>query len=367
MKRAQRPSHRRLERALAWLAAIVAWAAIALGVAGRWTSGDEPGWPGPLGFASETVLAMWMQGGVLALLGAVLAAVRRHARPCVALLGVALLTLGPAVWARVWGPDELEPSEVGASEVETSKVGASGPASPDVASPTLRLGAVNLAGQNRADPRMQSSLRSLDAHVLVLSEFTTDWQAWLEHWFEDDYPHRWIATPEPEEGVSIEGLQLAIWSRLPAAGPPEVVRHLGLDTQLRVPLRWRGRSFVLYGLHLNKPWPRGLYASAHRGRREILARLRRESGPLVVAGDFNAPPQSAFLARLHELGMRSASLEALGYAPVTWPMHRGALAPFRVAIDHVLHGDELRTTGFGRAPRTHSDHAGIVADLTWRD
>ena len=341
---------------------VIAWSTVALALAGVWLSGSEPGLSGTLGFCSETVLAMWIPGGWLALAASIVCACLRLWRPCTAVFVLAALVLGPDAWGWVAG------SQLDASSTSHSpRKAARGPESTSTsAGGQLRIATFNLAGQNDEDPAIEEAIKRLDADVLVLPEMTTWRQEQMKAWFEHDYEHRWLADPPPEPGVSLEGLQLAIWSRIPAVGKPEVVEHLGLGTQLRVELRWQGRSFVLYGIHANKPWPRSLYRSAFRGRKELLARMREEHGALVVAGDFNAPPRSAFLARLRELGLRSASIQALGYAPTTWPMHKAKLAPFRVAIDHVLVSKDFECTGFGRGMLTLSDHAPVLCTLQWR-
>jgi endonuclease/exonuclease/phosphatase (EEP) superfamily protein YafD len=131
---------------------------------------------------------------------------------------------------------------------------------------------------------------------------------------------------------------------------------------------WHGRPFAFYGIHAWKPYPRGTWDRAWRDRQEILDWIRAERLPVVVAGDLNATPRSAFVRRLVDLGLTLASQEVLGHAPGTWPARPPAwLPPFRVAIDHVLHGPALSAVAFERGIATSSDHLPVFADLTWRD
>ena len=346
---------------MGWLLVVLAWLFVASGSIGPYLGGDDPGIEGTLGFALETIAAMWVQGGVVAALLSLLLCAFKQWKPAIALALVSVVALVPQAVSRL-----VAPAAIDATLPSTSRGEANERAASSSARRTLRIATFNLAGQNHEDPGIEAAIRRLDADILVLPEMTTWRQEQLRACFADDYPHRWLAAPAPERGVSFEGLQLAVWSRLPAAGPHEVVEHLGLDTQLRVPFRWQGRDFVLYGIHANKPWPRGLYRSCFRGRKQIVERIRREKGTVVVAGDFNATPRSAFLARFGELGLRNASLEALGYAPSTWPMHKWQLTPFRVAIDHVLVGEGFEVLGFGRGLSSLSDHAPVLAELRWR-
>ena len=320
----------------------LAWLTWLLGLVGSLLGGEGPGLEGPLGFASETIAAMWVQGGLLTTVFAAIALVRRHWWPAVALAPIALFTLLPEFCA---GSRQLD------AQLRDG--------------PPLRVAMVSLEKENKDDPLMEACLRELDADVLVLLEVTKPWAARLEQWFCGDYPHRWLAAA-PEQPGAREELQIAVLSRLPPAGDHEVVNLGRYNSQIRVPLRWRNHVFALYGIHPRKPWPYEVYARAWRDRKQVLDWFARERLPMVVAGDFNATPRSAFVHRLHLLGLANASEAVWGCAPVTWPMHQGLLSPFRVAIDHVMHSEEFAATSFRKGLATNSVHSSICAELTWR-
>jgi len=290
------------------------------------------------------VTVLWMPVVLLTVGAAVVALLRRHWWPAAALGPVALLTLVPELWVRSKPPAD-----------HSQRDGA------------LRVATVNLQGENLDDPLMEESLHQIDADVLVLLEFTTSWAERLEAWLPDDYPYRWLAAAPDRPGYDQQGLRIAIWSRLPAASDDEVLNLRGWNSQIRVPLVWRGRAFALYGIHPSKPYPYRLYAGAWRERQQLLDWIRSERLPTVVAGDFNASPRSAFLQRLRLLGLDNASESVCGRAPTTWPMHPDLLAPLRIAIDHLMHSEALIAVDFRRGMLTHSDHAPVYADLVWRN
>ena len=335
---------RRLERAVLWCSVAAAWFGLLLGVIVPRLGDDEPGLFGPIGFLSELVVAGWAPGGWLALAIVAIALARRHRRPALAMtpvaVGVLLSEFGPVVVAP--GPQPTN-------------------------APTLTVAAVNLAAQNDHDPSMEAELRSLDADVLVLSECTRTWLAHLESWFKGDYPHRaWFSSPD-RPGYVTSGFQLAIWSRRPTTSEPEVHHLAGDNPQVRVTLRLGDRELAIYGVHPLKPFPYSLFRVAWRDRRKLLRLLQAEPLPMIVAGDFNAPPRSALMVALRRIGLSIASEEVHGRAHPTWPMRPARHAPLRVAIDHVMVGEELRAVSAHRGGATRSDHAAVIATLTWRD
>lgn len=335
------PWKRRLENIAAWSIATLAWLLGLLGLVGPLLGGSGPGLQGPIGFASETIAAMWVQGGLLATVFLVVALVRRHWRPAATLAPIALFTLLPelCVWSR--------PPVVLAGD-----------------GPPLRVATVSLEQENQEDPLMEACLREIDADVLVLLEVTKPWATRLEQWFCGDYPHRWLAAA-PGHPHAREELQIAVWSRLPPAGDHEVWNLGKYNSQIRVPLRWRDRVFALYGIHPRKPFPYAAYSRSWRDRQQVLDWIGRERLPMVVAGDFNATPRSAFVQRLRQLGLTNASEAVCGCAPVTWPMHPGLVAPFRVALDHVMHSEAFTAVAFRTGLRTNSVHSSVCAALVW--
>src|SRR5690606_1672225 len=77
------------------LAAALACTLAALALLGPRLGGADPGLPGPIGFASESLAALTLPVGVLLALAAVGLALRRHAGAALATLAAALAMLVP--------------------------------------------------------------------------------------------------------------------------------------------------------------------------------------------------------------------------------------------------------------------------------
>jgi len=330
---------RRLEIAAAWTGATLAFCAAGLALLGPHLGGPAPGLEGLPGFLVEMATATWIHTGALSAVVAVLLLWRRQRWPAAVLGVVALTALLPR-----WWPHHA-PSLIPQKR-------------------TLRVAAVNLCAESRDVGTMEASLRELDADVLVLPEFTTFWAGHLERWFTNDYAHRWLGKPSERDGYALEGARIAVWSRIP--GTDFGVRE-GYGCQVRVTLDFCGHAFALYGVHTWPPFPFRQYDGVRCERQALLDWIRAESLPVIAAGDFNASPESPFLLRLRQCGLAIAAEEALGSAPVTWPMTSAARAPWGIAIDHVLHGAAFAAVGFRRGIANGSDHAPVVAELAWRD
>ncbi len=293
---------------------------------------------------AEAVAVAWILGGLLAGLVAIFAAVRKHRWPARVLFTVALVFLVPEAWGHL-NPGAHIVRETG---------------------PAIRVASVNLAAWNNRDPLMRASLLELDADVFVFSEITTNWEKRLNAWFREDYPHRAMGIPRIRSGINKGRTRLAIWSRVEPAGAAETFNCNYSPPQVRLPVLWQGRELAIYGIHSPVAFPRAPFMRSYSARADILDWIRKEELPMIVAGDFNATPRSAFMQRFRDFGLTSASEEINGHALLTWPMNKQPMKLFWFAIDHILYSRELAALDFRTGPATKSDHLPIIAEFAWR-
>ncbi len=132
---------------------------------------------------------------------------------------------------------------------------------------------------------------------------------------------------------------------------------------------------TLFSVHLTSP-RYGLYETildrtngpadiqANSGRRweqsEFLAReARRVRGPLLLAGDFNTPPESAIYRRLWAPYTDAFAAAGWGWGYTFYGSHT------MVRIDHVFAGQGWRCTRCWVGPDIGSPHRPVLADLVW--
>ena len=96
-----------------------------------------------------------------------------------------------------------------------------------------------------------------------------------------------------------------------------------------------------------------------------LAGIRVPAGPLVLAGDLNAPDASAAVQSLLARGLRDAFASAgRGYGYTYGHTLRPAFSFLR--IDHILVSPQIEVVRCFTGDTEASDHRPVIADLAWR-
>ncbi|MEU4063380.1 endonuclease/exonuclease/phosphatase family protein [Streptomyces wedmorensis] len=102
-----------------------------------------------------------------------------------------------------------------------------------------------------------------------------------------------------------------------------------------------------------------------RELRRIADTAARQTGPALVAGDFNASQDHAALRAVLDAGrLHDAARSAGASRTPTWPME-GPLQPF-VQIDHILVSDDFTVRDVRFLDVAGSDHRTVLADLDLR-
>jgi endonuclease/exonuclease/phosphatase (EEP) superfamily protein YafD len=217
-----------------------------------------------------------------------------------------------------------------------------GPVAPDRA---VTVAAANV--QSRTDATAE--VLAVDADVLVVNEMTSRLRPALAA----HYPYRL-------DDVRTDDPSLAVYSRLPV-GVPQVDGLPGMRVEVTGP----GGPFVLYALHVPRPWitgPPGYEATPDEHLRiveRVTDRVVAERAPVVVAGDLNsvdrAPDYRGLVTRAGLVDAMRAEWAA--------PTSVAKWTPLLPRIDHVL----VSAGWCGDRPRRfvlpRSDHLGVTASV----
>lgn len=130
----------------------------------------------------------------------------------------------------------------------------------------------------------------------------------------------------------------------------------------RVTVAVGDRTVRIYDVHTNAPFGA---PGAPRWKRQ-LAQIRQaaaaETGPLVVAGDFNASYGHRPFRALLDGGLSDTHVEAGRGSAKTWPRDIPLLPPL-VRIDHVLVSPQISVLSIAEGVGRGSDHRPLIADL----
>ena len=214
----------------------------------------------------------------------------------------------------------------------------------------LTLLTCNLHYECREPERMIASLQEANPDVLLLLEFTPEWQRKFHDSMWKDYPHR-LEAPQP----GYAGLCLA--SRLPLEHA-QVFEVAGGVPAVRAVVALANEKITLLGVHPPPPMRPELYETWRQSFEEWPALLGND-GHRVLAGDLNCTPFArTFTAFCERTGLRD-SARGFGLRN-TWHI---AGTPLGLPLDHVLVSKQLLVASrtVGTAPG--SDHHWVMVWL----
>jgi endonuclease/exonuclease/phosphatase (EEP) superfamily protein YafD len=184
---------------------------------------------------------------------------------------------------------------------------------------------------------------------IYFTETTETWADALEH-LRDDYPH------SIEEGTGF-----AFYSKLPIRSH-EIIRCSDIEFPLLVArIATANGDVTVFAVHPLPPvsphWSKALDETM-----AVLAReVKKTSGPVILAGDFNATRWSHKSTTLRDVGLKDASY---GKAPgATWMRGNPIIS---IPIDRLLYrGEGIDCRRFEIGPELGSDHRPLIAEFSW--
>ncbi|ALN73936.1 endonuclease/exonuclease/phosphatase family protein [Aureimonas sp. AU20] len=181
--------------------------------------------------------------------------------------------------------------------------------------------------------------------IVTVQEVTYEWQDLFQN-LSESYPFQAYCGLENErDGV-------AILSRRPFVGEALCQARNGRVTQL---VDLNGRTLAVTSLHLDWPWPKHHWKQID----DMGVSLRREGGPSLLGGDFNAAPWSASVRAVADAGGWRI-VRGIGPSWLTvrfsqiWPRWLG------LPIDQLLVSPEVLVDQVETLARTSSDHLPVL-------
>jgi endonuclease/exonuclease/phosphatase (EEP) superfamily protein YafD len=224
-------------------------------------------------------------------------------------------------------------------------------AAEEVGSKSVRLVSFNVLGKNRQYDDVAQWLRSESADVVLLMEVQPHWMPTLES-LREQYPHQHVVSRRDNFGIAL--LSKSPWDKIEtvefgSAELPSVVATF----------RAKGQTWTFVGTH---PLPPGS-AQAAAARNEQLADIskfvKRQRGPVLVAGDLNLTEHSPYFGDLLRAGDLRDSRQGIGIQ-ASWAAR---LPGLDLPLDHVLLSREWIVESRQVGPHLGSDHRPVLAEL----
>lgn len=239
--------------------------------------------------------------------------------------------------------------------------------------PTLRVMSYNVMCLNRDADAVERTIRSVAPDVICMQEITPFLAEELTARLGAEYPY-WVLLPAP--GTNGMG----VFSRLPLYDAETVADPFWEPGSQALQIALEGRRVLVMNVHAFPSWlpesARGddlrQFQQGYRLREEEsrrwLARAAAHPGPVVMAGDLNAPDQNVSV-RMLARELQDAQ-RRVGWGPGhTWPSTGGRLGrlpypPRLWRLDYVLATGDWQVIATGRGPWDgQSDHLPVWADL----
>jgi endonuclease/exonuclease/phosphatase (EEP) superfamily protein YafD len=163
-------------------------------------------------------------------------------------------------------------------------------ATPAPGIPQLTLLTYNLASQAQNLEGAIAIIRDANADLVNLQELSQGAAARFSAEFADEYPYQSLH-PQADDPIPGQGFL----SRYPITADDYWRIHLGHQ---RVQLDVDGTAITVYNPHPIQPLVYNGFAQRAEEITEVLARAENESGPLIIAGDFNMTDQSEDYGRI---------------------------------------------------------------------
>ncbi len=223
------------------------------------------------------------------------------------------------------------------------------PEKPAGAGAPVRVVSLNVFVSNHRHGDTLRWVRETNPDFVYFTETTETWSEALED-LRDTYPH-----------FIDEGTGFAFYSKLPIASH-SIVKCSEIEFPLliaRIPVP--NGTVAFFGIHPLPPVTQRWSKALDETMAIMALEISRESGPVILAGDFNATRWSHKMRPLHQIGLLDS---AKGKAPgATWMRHNPLLS---IPIDQVLYrGPGVTCRSFEIGPDLGSDHRPVVAEIAW--
>lgn len=210
----------------------------------------------------------------------------------------------------------------------------------------------NVNSSNTNADTLLKQIRIEAPELLVLQEVNKRWIQELSS-LNAEYPYNVVRSREDNFGI-------AIYSRLPILNSEFLYLGGSSVPSIQASFQLESRQLTLITSHTLPPLNQQYFDTRNAQIRAVSDLANSIEGPLVLVGDLNITPWSAFYKPLISDSKLFSARDGFGVIP-TWPASFIAMG---IPIDHVLVSEHFIVKDFYSGNSVGSDHLPIVVNLS---
>lgn len=218
---------------------------------------------------------------------------------------------------------------------------------------TFKVYSANLHIKNHDLSKLKHEMKNMSPEMALLLEVTPEHFSNLRQVIKS-YPYSIEKSWDGKEEIGF-----VLLSKFP-------IKHFNIvrlsnvcNFVLEAELEINQKPLKFYGIHAQRP---GIKSFAERRDQfiELSQRIKNESLPVIVAGDFNATPFSPTIRQMLETSGLRDSGAGFGWQP-SWPTYAPVLW---IPIDQILLSQDLQVYNSGTGSYIGSDHYPVFAEVS---
>ncbi|MFM1801382.1 MAG: hypothetical protein RJA81_734 [Planctomycetota bacterium] len=217
---------------------------------------------------------------------------------------------------------------------------------------SLRVMTINVLRSNSEKQAVTDAILKHNPDILIAVEVDQPWARVFSEALSAQWPHALVDDRFDNYGV-------LIYSKFPLIQGESFESPMAYVPTIRAEVKLGEDSCVVYGVHTFPPMSDFNATALQSQLADIAQRVSRETKPVILMGDLNSTPWSAYFKRF----LRNSGLvdSQQGFGPQSsWPTN---LPYIGLPIDHVLISPEIFVKTRKIGSHNGSDHRPVYADL----
>ncbi len=219
---------------------------------------------------------------------------------------------------------------------------------------TFTVTSANINKSNNDLSNVVARLWAADPDILLLLEVTGENISSLQPLIQR-YPHRIVNL-----NIGSSGTGMVLISEFKILDQT-VIKYSEFGNMLvSTTMKIQDKTISFYGVHFPKPVNFSEFPERTNQIVSLARHIREQTGPVIIAGDFNATPFSPIFKKLLNDSELKDTREGFGWLP-SWPAY---FPPLWIPIDHILVSRDIVVHMRETGPYIGSDHYPVFAELS---